>query len=81
MAHFRNPLYWFHGLLSAFIGGGAGVIADIGADLILDGHVVLNLKKLGCKALVMGAICAGMYLKKSPLPEIEETTFITKEKQ
>jgi len=80
MAHFKNPLMWLRGLLAAFIGGSAGVVADIGADLILDGEVVLHIKKLLIKAAVMGAICAAMYLKQAPLPEIEETTFTEKPK-
>jgi hypothetical protein len=79
MAHFKNPLMWFRGVVAAFITGASATIADVGADLILDGSVTLNIQKLGMKALVMGAIGAAMYLKQSPLPVIEETTFTTKQ--
>jgi hypothetical protein len=37
----------------------------------MDGSVVLNIKKLGVKALVGGAVLAAAYLRKSPLPELE----------
>ena len=81
MAHFKNTAFWVHGLVSAFIGGAVTVCADIGADAILEGEVVLNFKKLGLKALVMGIIMAGIYLKQSPLPQLEETVFIEKKKE
>lgn len=72
MARFKNPVVWLHGLISAFIGGAVATFADIGADLILEGDVTLNVKKLGMKALVMGGILAAVYLKQSPLPPIIE---------
>lgn len=72
MARFKNPATWAWGLGAAFVGGASATIADVGADLILEGSVTLNLQKLGMKALVMGAITAALYLKQSPLPVIEE---------
>lgn len=69
---FKNPATWAYGLITAFIGGGVTVFADIGADLIVDGSVTMNLKKLSAKAAVGGLILAAAYLKKSPLPELEE---------
>lgn len=74
MARFKQPATWAWGLAAAFVGGASATVADVGADLILDGHVTLNLQKLGLKALVMGGIMAAMYLKQSPLPPLEEET-------
>jgi hypothetical protein len=71
-ARFKDPWTWFYGLVAAFIGGCTGVIADVGADLLMDGSVILNVKKLGIKAAVMGAILAAGYLRQSPLPPIEK---------
>jgi hypothetical protein len=73
MARFKDPIVWLHGLFSAFIGGSVTVVADVVTDALMDGSVVLNLKKLGLKALVGGAVLAAAYLRKSPLPELEET--------
>lgn len=67
---FKDPLVWLHGFIAAFVGGAAGVFADVAADLVVDGTVTLEIKKLGLKALVMGAALAGAYLKRSPLPQI-----------
>lgn len=67
----KDPWSWLHGLASAFIGGAVTAFADVGADLIMDGSVTLNAKKLGIKAVVGGAILAAAYLRKSPLPELE----------
>jgi hypothetical protein len=71
MARFKNAALWAHGLFSAFIGGSVTVVADVVADAVMDGSVVLNIKKLGLKALVGGAVLAAAYLRKSPLPELE----------
>jgi hypothetical protein len=83
MTKLKHVGTWVHGLISAFIGGAVTAVADIGSDLILEGSVTLNVKKLGLKALVGGGLLAIAYLKQSPLPPIEEveTAFFTKPKE
>jgi len=59
---------WLHGLISAFIGGGANVVATI----VIDPDVLAGgLHKAGALWVASGVISAALYLKQSPLPNIE----------
>ncbi len=59
---------WLHGLISAFIGGGANVVATI----VIDPNVLADgMQKAGALWIASGAISAALYLKQSPLPKIE----------
>lgn len=74
----RNPRAWLHGLLAAFIGGGASALtADQGLQLAVRMGVdvpVLNLKALGIVFVSSGIFNAALYLKQSPLPPISNGT-------
>lgn len=65
-----NWRVWLHGLIAAFIGGGANAIA---AAAIAPDEFNLNtgLRKLGILFLVSGILNAAGYLKQSPVPKIE----------
>jgi len=82
MAHFKNPDVWFWGLVAAFVGGGATSLTSwagmAGAKQLGMDVPSLNLQALGV-IFVSGAIWnTASYLKKSPVPELEDTTFISK---
>ncbi len=71
----KSPRVWAHGLLSAFIGGGASTFsADQGISLAqrfnVQGVESLTLTELGVVFLSSGFVSAMMYLKQSPLPPI-----------
>jgi hypothetical protein len=68
---FSSPLAWLHGLLSAFITGGASAAAAmvIKPDAFNFGA---GLNDLGKMFVVSGIIGALAYLKASPLPAIKQ---------
>ena len=68
---------WFHGLISAAIGGAASAITAqtglvTGQASGMDLHP-LNLKGLGIVAATSGFVSAAFYLKQSPLPAMSQT--------
>lgn len=73
----RSPRAWVHGLIAAFIGGGASALTtDQGLSLAQRMGVdvpTLNLNALGIVFLSAGLSSAAMYLKQSPLPPIESS--------
>jgi hypothetical protein len=75
-AHFKDPLLWLYGLLNAFIGGGVGAVG-----LIIVDPKVFNLgdglRHVAEAFVATGLVSAASYLKKSPLPDLVETTVIT----
>ncbi len=77
MTRLKNPLAWVHGLVGAFIGGGASAVSGgIGAIVTAPNDFnVQDPKKLltmmGITFLIMGLPSAAIYLKQSPLPPIE----------
>ncbi len=87
MAHFKDPLVWIAGLLSAFLSGGAGAVTS-GLSAIIIAPDKFNLQDglrhtltlMGTNFLVAGLFGFFTRLQKSPLPEIvsEETTTITR---
>ena len=66
---------WFYGLVSGFIGGGAGAVTSGAVVSMMDstGHFVLggaaSLKLMGVCFLVNGAFSTFFYLKQHPLPD------------
>ena len=77
----KEPKAWLHGLLSGAIGGAAaaGTSAlgtNVASTLGVPIHA-LDLKQLGVILVSSGMFNAMLYLKKSPLPEIE-VSIITK---
>jgi len=71
---------WFYGLVSGFIGGGAGSIAAGFGGLITDpehfspAHGVRHLFTLmGITFLISGIMTAMAFLKQSPLPKDDAT--------
>lgn len=77
---------WFHGLLSAFVTGGASAAtAGVGTSVAHAagaGVAPLDAKQLGVVLLSSGVFGALAYLKQSPLPPPEngDTTFTEKPK-
>jgi hypothetical protein len=70
-----NWKHWLHGLIAAFIGGGAAAVAaTVGANLIapqefnLGAQIGNFIKLAGTSFLVNGILNAVFYLKQSPLP-------------
>lgn len=70
----KNPQAWLHGLIAAFISGGATALSTdqglsfahrMGVDVPL-----LNLKAMGIVFFFSGLSGAALYLKQSPLPPI-----------
>ncbi len=74
--HLKNPLSWLHGLVAAFVGGGAGV-----TGLSLWHPETFNMKEgfsnLRDAFFAIGITNAFAYLKKSPLPDLIETVTVT----
>lgn len=69
--------FWIKGLIAAFIGGGATIVSSM--VIAPDTFNIHDLKKLGQLAVASGIINACMYLKQSPIPNIEiQTTNETK---
>lgn len=74
--------HWLHGLVAAFIGGGAAAFtATISANIIkpdsfnLTSSLHATLELIGCCFLVNGILNTFFYLKQSPLPpEPDEVT-------
>lgn len=65
MNSWRN---WVHGLIGAFIGGGANAVSVmVIAPETFNIHA--GLEKLGGAFLLSGIISAALYLKQSPLPQ------------
>lgn len=73
----RSIEFWFKGLIAAFIGGGATIVSSM--VIAPDTFNIHDLKKLGQLAVASGIINACMYLKQSPLPNIEIQTTTTNE--
>ncbi len=76
-AHWKEPRAWLHGLIAGAIGGGAtAVTAAVGTNtastLGVDVHTI-DLKQMGAIFLSSVAFNALLYLKQSPLPELEVT--------
>lgn len=61
---------WLHGLISAFIGGGASTVSAmvIAPDRFNLGDGFENMMQLWAAS---GITSAALYLKQSPLPKIE----------
>jgi len=67
---------WLHGLIAAFIGGGAGAVsAGFASAMVAPGQFNLGggllglLKLMGVTFIVSGAIAVAAYLKQSPVPD------------
>lgn len=71
MSKLKNPSVWIHGLISALIGGAATSISTI-VVAPEQFNLAGGLANVGKVALVSGIVAAAMYLKQSPLPQIEE---------
>lgn len=75
MSFLKDPKVWLHGLIAAFIGGGASAGAAAGVDPdsfnLVDWEGFLNILKLFA---VSGLFSVFAYLKKSPLPEISKAS-------
>jgi hypothetical protein len=69
---------WLYGLVSGFIGGGAGAIGTGFGEMVLDSkHVAAEgmhhvFALMGISFLFSGVITASAYLKQSPLPKQKE---------
>jgi hypothetical protein len=66
---------WFYGLVSAFIGGGAGAAsAGVGANLVVPNlHAAQTLSIMGMTFLVTGISNGLSYLHQEPLPAVTTT--------
>lgn len=60
---------WLYGLISAFVGGGANVVATA----VIEPDVLTGLQRVASLWAVSGAISAALYLKQSPLPSIVQS--------
>jgi hypothetical protein len=69
-AHFKNPLAWLHGLLAAAIGG-AGTAVSLIVVKPSDFNLGTGLHDLLKIAAVNAVISTFLYLKQSPLPDLE----------
>lgn len=76
---------WVYGLFSALIGGGAGAVsAAIGVNLLdakdwnLSDHPGHLFALMGTCFVINGSISSFAYLAKSPLPQVETVTEVTK---
>jgi hypothetical protein len=74
---------WLHGLVAAFIGGGASAVtAGIAAPAInpqafnFHDQIAPLFQLMGVLFLVNGLLAAFAYLKQSPLPSMETTTTV-----
>lgn len=65
---------WIHGLGSAFIGGGANVVATMVIDP--DDFNITNggISRIGALWMASGIVSAALYLKQSPLPRLQGET-------
>ena len=66
---------WLHGLIAAFIGGGASAITSgfVASQLMPDrvnlgAGLFLTLKLIGATFVISGVLSAAAYLKQSPVP-------------
>lgn len=76
--HLKNPFTWFYGLVNAFITGGCGAVGLMTYDpKTFNVHEGLN--NLVSAFIAIGVTNAISYLRKSPLPELVETSTYTKE--
>ena len=67
---------WAYGLVSGFIGGGAGAISTGFAQVLIDpAHADVHhlFLLMGTSFLVAGALTSAAYLARSPLPPAEPT--------
>jgi hypothetical protein len=62
---------WLHGLGSAFVGGGANVVATMAIDPE-DFNISAGMHKVLTLWLASGLISAALYLKQSPLPQLSQ---------
>ncbi len=76
---------WIYGLISGFIGGGAGAIVSAFGAIVLKPEVFNlssqlgeTMKLMGITFFFHGALTAAAFLQKSPLPALvsEETTTV-----
>ncbi len=74
--HLKNPLSWLHGLVAAFIGGGAGA-TGLAVWKPETFNVHDGLSNLCGSFVAIGLTNAFSYLKKSPLPDLIETVTVT----
>jgi len=70
-----NVQIWIHGIIAAFIGGGAGAVsAGFASAMVAPGQFNLGgglaglLELMGVTFLVSGALSTFAYLKQSPVP-------------
>lgn len=61
---------WLHGLGSAFIGGGANVVATMAIDPD-DFNITTGISRVGALWMASGIVSAALYLKQSPLPQLQ----------
>lgn len=68
--------HWLYGLVSGFIGGGAGAVGTAFGEVVLDpqhvaqaGGVHHVFALMGVSFLFTGVLTALAYLKQSPLPQ------------
>lgn len=80
MSKYLSVEIWLHGLVGAFIGGGAGAVSSgFGAVMVDPSHFNLaaglghTLKLMLVVALVNGVVTMAAYLKQSPVPPLETT--------
>lgn len=88
MSMFKNVARWWYGLLSGFIGGGAGAVASAFGPMFIDpakfnfsdAHGLANVfKTMAVSFAICGIMRTMDYLKANPLPpEGDDTTFIAK---
>lgn len=64
---------WLHGLGAAFIGGGSS--AATAGIMNAGDHPLALLKKMGTAFLISGVITTLYFLKASPLPDSQVSTF------
>lgn len=79
--HLKDPWIWLHGVVAAFLAGGASAAsAGISAMVIAPdqfntgANLGNTLKLIGTSFVISGLLGAFQRLSKSPLPEIVETT-------
>lgn len=85
----KNPIVWLHGLLAAFIGGGAAAVSSGFVAVMqtpeqynLQGGLPNLIRMVAGVFVINGLIISAAYLQRSPLPQLMEketqTTTITK---
>lgn len=84
-ANLTNLEVWLHGLIAAFVGGGAsavttGIVAPAIAPQAFNFHEQFSplLQLMGALFVVNGLMAAFAYLAKSPVPQLEIVTQVEK---